>query len=104
MVWIVKIGEQGSSPPCLCTGPSPIPTFGHRWWRTEWEDLGQQRPGVSPLNPKVRIGWIPLQAENHFSWDPLQPHSSPTKLCFLLSHSGAARTPLATMAKKAFLI
>lgn len=27
---------------------------------------------------------------------------SPTKLCFLLSHSGAARTPLVTSAKKAF--
>lgn len=30
-------------------------------------------------------------------------HCLPTKLCFLLSHSGAARTPLATKAKKAFL-
>lgn len=27
----------------------------------------------------------------------------PTKLCFSVSHSGAARTPLATRAKKAFL-
>lgn len=26
----------------------------------------------------------------------------PTKLCFLLSHSGAALTPFATKAKKAF--
>lgn len=29
---------------------------------------------------------------------------SPTKLCVLLSQRGAARTPLATSAKKAFLI
>lgn len=37
---------------------------------------------------------------------PRQPSPachSPTKLCFLLSHRGAARTPLATKAKKAFL-
>lgn len=27
----------------------------------------------------------------------------PTKLCFSVSHSGAARTPLATKAKNAFL-
>lgn len=31
-----------------------------------------------------------------------RPARSPTKLCFLLSHSGAARTPLVTSAKKAF--
>uniref|UniRef100_A0A8C3ULD4 Uncharacterized protein n=1 Tax=Catharus ustulatus TaxID=91951 RepID=A0A8C3ULD4_CATUS len=33
--------------------------------------------------------------------DPTPPHS-PTKLCFLLSQSGAARTPLVTSAKNAF--
>lgn len=33
---------------------------------------------------------------------PLPTKRSPTKLCFLLSHSGAARTPLVTSAKKAF--
>lgn len=39
------------------------------------------------------------------SLPPLPPRpSSPTKLCFLLSHRGAARMPLATRAKKAFLI
>lgn len=31
------------------------------------------------------------------------PRFLPTKLCFSESHSGAARTPLATRAKKAFL-
>lgn len=30
------------------------------------------------------------------------PNYLPTKLCFLLSHSGAALTPFATKAKKAF--
>lgn len=35
--------------------------------------------------------------------DSLRAPRLPTKLCFLLSQRGAARTPLATKAKKAFL-
>jgi len=36
------------------------------------------------------------------SWSTGNPGCLPTKLCFSVSHSGAARTPLATSAKKAF--
>lgn len=47
----------------------------------------------------------PSEATKHLGnpGNPLKYHNYlPTKLCFLLSHSGAALTPFATKAKKAF--
>lgn len=55
----------------------------------KWMIVKQQCAGV------CRDGAQPAWGE--------RPACIPTKLCLLVSHSGAARTPLATSAKKAFL-
>lgn len=43
-----------------------------------------------------------VQHAENSNTTPLCQNNLPTKLCFLLSHSGAALTPFATKAKKAF--
>ena len=77
---------------------------------------GHTVPGPGPsaaqpeglCEPSVGHSWAsesPRKLSSFPSRPPLPPSpGSPTKLCFLLSHRGAARMPLATSAKKAFLI
>uniref|UniRef100_A0A674H3R8 Uncharacterized protein n=1 Tax=Taeniopygia guttata TaxID=59729 RepID=A0A674H3R8_TAEGU len=69
---------------------------------------GGRQPAVNPLtSPRLYFVFLQL-IDLHLVLpapraprDPWTPRS-PTKLCFLLSQSGAARTPLVTSAKNAF--
>lgn len=97
MTWdhgVVELeGSAGHSYPT--DGVSQLAHFPHA------RPLLSSSPWCVRAQPQKRPTSSPLSLPRHLC---LPSPFSPTKLCFLLSHRGAARTPLATRAKKAFLI
>lgn len=63
------------------------------------DEVCDRQHSCSQNTTKTGLIRRPLEALN----GRRSPTLLPTKLCFSVSHSGAARTPLATRAKKAFL-
>lgn len=100
-------GEVGTAPPCPVVSPNLLgpPHHTHQGRAVvAVEDVDEVSDGEHPCGdtgagsaahtPRCQAGEGARPCCQH----------SPTKLCVLLSQSGAARTPLATSATKAFLI